>query len=131
MRDISCATKPAGNSFSITGRIKELINRGGVKFSPFDIEEVLLAIDGVKVGLAVGFQNDYYGEEVGAYVVLEDGAALEEETILARCREAMTFEKAPKAVVFGQDIPVTSTGKYQRLKLQDLFSQWEHTQFRR
>ena len=43
----------------------------------------------------------------------------------------MTFEKAPKAVVFGQHIPVTSTGKYQRLKLQELFSQWEHTQFRR
>ncbi len=117
--------------FFITGRIKELINRGGVKFSPFDIEEVLLAIDGVKIGLALGFQNVYYGEEVGAYVVLEEGAALEEEAILARCREVMTFEKAPKAVVFGQHIPVTSTGKYQRLKLQDLFSRWEHTQFRR
>ena len=61
--------------FFITGRIKELINRGGVKFSPFDIEEVLLGIDGVKVGLAVGFNNDYYGEEVGAYVVPEEGAS--------------------------------------------------------
>ena len=62
--------------FFITGRIKELINRGGVKFSPFDIEEVLLEIPGVKVGLAVAFKNDYYGEEVGAYVVLQEGAAL-------------------------------------------------------
>ena len=116
--------------FFITGRIKELINRGGVKFSPFDIEEVLLGIDGVKVGLAIGFPNDYYGEEVGAYVVLEAGAAVAEEAILARCRQVMTFEKSPKAVVFGEEIPVTSTGKYQRLKLQALFAQWEGTQFR-
>ena len=116
--------------FFITGRIKELINRGGVKFSPFDIEEVLLGIDGVKVGLAIGFPNDYYGEEVGAYVVLEAGAAVAEEAILARCRQVMTFEKSPKAVVFGEEIPVTSTGKYQRLKLQALFAKWEGTQFR-
>lgn len=117
--------------FFITGRIKELINRGGVKFSPFDIEEVLLGIDGVKVGLAVGFKNDYYGEEVGAYVVLEAGARLDEASVIAGCRARMPFEKSPKVVVFGSEVPVTSTGKYQRLKLQDRFAEWEHTQFRR
>ena len=92
---------------------------------------MLLGIDGVKVGLAIAFQNDYYGEEIGAYVVLENGATVTEETILARCREVMPFEKSPKAVVYGDEIPVTSTGKYQRLKLQDLFAEWENTQFRR
>lgn len=116
--------------FFITGRIKELINRGGVKFSPFDIEEVLLEIPGVKVGLAVAFPNDYYGEEVGAYIVLEEGAVISADDVLAYCRDRMTFEKAPKAVVFGTEIPVTSTGKYQRLRLIDLFAAWEHTQFR-
>lgn len=116
--------------FFITGRLKELINRGGVKFSPFDIEEVLLAIDGVKVGLAVAFPNDYYGEEVGAYVVPEPDTTLNAEAILAHCRALMPFEKSPKVVVFGQDIPVTSTGKYQRLKLQNLFEEWRNTQFR-
>lgn len=117
--------------FFITGRIKELINRGGVKFSPFDIEEVLLEIPGVKVGLAVAFKNDYYGEEVGAYIVPEANVSLDADDILAYCREKMTFEKSPKVVVFGTDIPVTTTGKYQRLKLQDLFGEWEHTQFRK
>lgn len=117
--------------FFITGRIKELINRGGVKFSPFDIEEVLLSIDGVKVGLAVAFKNAYYGEEVGAYVVLEENARLSADEIMARCRERLTFEKAPKVVVFGREIPVTSTGKYQRLRLVDLFAEWEQTQFRK
>ena len=121
----------SGRSFYfITGRIKELINRGGVKYSPFDIEEVLLGIDGVHVGLAVGFENVYFGEEVGAYVVLEDGAKLDAEAIIASCRELLPFEKSPKVVVFGSDIPVTSTGKYQRLKLHGLFTKWEKTQFR-
>ncbi len=117
--------------FFITGRIKELINRGGVKFSPLDIEEVLLGINGVKVGLAVGFQNRYYGEEIGAYVVLEAGAALSEDDILLVCRAQMPFEKSPKVVVFGEDIPVTATGKYQRLKLQPLFARWQDAQFSR
>ncbi len=116
--------------FFITGRIKELINRGGVKFSPFDIEEVLLAIEGVKVGLVVGFKNDYYGEEVGAYVVPKDDVQLDTDAILRHCRDYLTFEKSPKVVVIGHEIPVTSTGKYQRLKLHDQFLQWEHTQFR-
>jgi long-chain acyl-CoA synthetase len=102
-----------------------------VKFSPFDIEEVLLEIPGVKVGLAVAFQNDYYGEEVGAYIVAQEGAALDEATVIAHCRARMPFEKSPKAVIFGTEIPVTSTGKYQRLKLQERFSEWAHTQFRK
>lgn len=117
--------------FFITGRIKELINRGGVKFSPFDIEEILLEVKGVKVGLAVAFKNDYYGEEVGAYVVLQDGASVTADEIIAHCRSRMSFEKSPKVVIFGTEIPVTTTGKYQRLKLQDLFSEWEHTQFKK
>ena len=117
--------------FFITGRIKELINRGGVKFSPLDIEEVLLGIDGVKVGLAIAFQNDYYGDEVGAYVVPQEGAKLESEEILSECRAQMPFEKSPKVVVFGKDVPVTSTGKFQRLKLQALFKKWEREQFKR
>ncbi|NDJ53748.1 MAG: acyl--CoA ligase [Chloroflexi bacterium] len=116
--------------FFITGRIKELINRGGVKFSPFDIEEVLLEIPGIHTGLAIGFENDSYGEEVGAYVVLEEGVEVKPEEILAYCRERMTFEKSPKVVVFGTDIPVTSTGKYQRLKLRDRFAEHKSVQFR-
>jgi long-chain acyl-CoA synthetase len=117
--------------FFITGRIKELINRGGVKFSPFDIEEVLLQIPGVKVGLAVAFENTYYGEEVGAYIVVNEGATLTSDQVIAFCRERMPFEKSPKAVVFGTEIPVTTTGKYQRLKLRDLFKDWKDVQFRK
>lgn len=116
--------------FFITGRIKELINRGGVKFSPFDIEEVMLQIPGVKAALAVAFENDYYGEEVGAYVVLEEGVQVTADEVITRCREHLTFEKSPKVIVFGSDIPVTATGKYQRLKLRPLFAEYKDVQFR-
>lgn len=124
-------TGPDGRPyFFITGRIKELIIRGGVNYSPFDIDEVLSAIPGVKAAMAVGFENDFYGEEVGAYVQLEPGANLTEEDILRACRQTLPFAKSPKVVVFGDTFPVTSTGKYQRNKLKPLFEQWKSTQFR-
>ncbi len=116
--------------FFITGRIKELINRGGVKFSPFEIEEVALRAPGVKLALAVAFENDYYGEEVGLYVVPQEGVAPNAEVIIAHCRDVLRFDKSPKVVVFGTDVPVTSTGKYQRLKLRDLFAAYRGVQFR-
>lgn len=116
--------------YFITGRIKELIIRGGVNYSPFDIDEVLNAIPGVKAAMAVGFENDFYGEEVGAYVQKEPGAELTEEDVLRACREHLPFSKSPKVVVFGETFPVTSTGKYQRNRLKSLFAPWKATQFR-
>ena len=114
----------------ITGRIKELINRGGVKYSPFEIEEVLQSIPGVKTALAIAFDNEWYGEEVGAYVIREEGAVLSEEEVIAACRKAMPFSKSPKVALFGTDIPLTTTGKYQRLKLKELFAAYRDVQFK-
>ncbi|MEP0765001.1 MAG: acyl--CoA ligase [Fimbriimonadia bacterium] len=116
--------------YFITGRLKELIIRGGVNYSPLEIDEVINSIEGVKAGMAVGFENDMYGEEIGAYVVLEEGATLTEDDILRACAAALPFNKRPKVVVFGEEFPVTSTGKYQRNKLKPLFAQWRGTQFR-
>lgn len=115
--------------FFITGRIKELIIRGGVNISPFEIDEILMSIPGVHAGIAVGFENDWYGEEVGAYVKLKDGINLTSEQVLAHCRRHLPFSKSPKVVIFGDDIPVTSTGKYQRNKCKGLFAQWKEVQF--
>ena len=115
--------------FFITGRIKELIIRGGVNISPFEIDEVLMNMPGVHAGIAVGFENDWYGEEVGAYVRLKDGAEIGEKEVLAYCRKHLPFGKSPKVVVIGNDVPVTSTGKYQRSKCKELFAQWKSVQF--
>lgn len=115
--------------FFITGRIKELIIRGGVNISPFEIDEVLMNMPGVQAGIAVGFENDWYGEEVGAYVKPKDGIQLSENEVLTYCRRHLPFSKSPKVVVFGNDIPVTSTGKYQRNRCKALFAQWKAVQF--
>ena len=116
--------------YFITGRLKELIIRGGVNYSPFDIDEVLNTINGIKAGMAVGFENNFYGEEVGAYVQLQTGITLDADEILRQCREHLPFSKCPKVVVFGDAFPVTSTGKYQRNKLKPLFAEWKDIQFR-
>lgn len=115
--------------FFITGRLKELIIRGGVNISPFEIDEVLMKMTGIAAGIAVGFDNDWYGEEVGAYVKLKSDAELSEEEILGYCRKHLPFNKAPKVVVFGAEVPVTSTGKYQRGKCKELFARWKEIQF--
>ncbi|HEX6981270.1 MAG TPA: class I adenylate-forming enzyme family protein [Balneolaceae bacterium] len=117
--------------FFITGRLKELIIRGGVNLAPLEIDEVICKAPGVKAGIAVGFENKWYGEEVGAYVQLDDGFEENEDEILDFCRNHLPFSKSPKIVVFGNEIPVTSTGKYQRRKVTHLFQQWEETQFKK
>jgi len=117
--------------FFITGRLKELIIRGGVNLAPLEIDEVINKAPGVKAGIAVGFENEWYGEEVGAFVKLEEGAEEDEDAILEFCRERLPFTKSPKVVVFGDKIPVTSTGKYQRRKVTHLFEKWKEVQFRK
>ncbi len=115
--------------FFITGRIKELIIRGGVNISPFEIDEVLMNMPGVQAGIAVGFENDWYGEEVGAYVSMKDGIQKSEADVIAYCRKHLPFSKSPKVVLFGNHIPVTSTGKYQRSKCKDFFAAYKSVQF--
>ena len=117
--------------YFITGRLKELFIRGGVNYSPLEIDEVLNAIPGVKAAMAVGFENNFYGEEIGAYVQCEPGATLTEAQILAACLQSLPFNKAPKVVVFGEEFPVTSTGKYQRGKLKGQFVAWKDAEFRK
>ena len=96
-----------GNAYYfITGRIKELIIRGGINFAPLEIDEVINKAPGVKAGIAVGFENDWYGEEVGAYIELEEGADENEEAILAYCKKHLPHAKTPKVIIFGNEIPL-------------------------
>jgi acyl-CoA synthetase (AMP-forming)/AMP-acid ligase II len=123
--------------FFITGRLKELIIRGGVNFAPLEIDEVLAAAPGVKAAICVGFENDFYGEEVGALVVpaqtfrSADDAEASKQAILEYCRSVLPFSKAPKVVVFTNELPVTSTGKYQRNRVKHYFAAWKAVQFRK
>lgn len=119
--------------FFISGRIKELIIRGGINISPFQVDEVLNAHPAVQFGLAVPFENRYYGEEIAAYIV--QASPVTEQEILEFCAERLDFAYCPKVVRFGDDVPFTVTGKAKRLSLKeqlaDELSQYRDTQFRR
>ncbi len=115
--------------YFITGRLKELIIRGGINLAPLEIDEVLNRAPGVRAGICVGFENTMYGEEVGALVIANEGASADE--ILVHCRANLPFHKCPKVVLFATELPVTSTGKYQRNKVKHLFAEWKNSQFRK
>lgn len=121
--------------FFITGRIKEIIIRGGVNYAPLEIDEVLNAHPAVQSALAIPFANRYYGEEIAAYVVLHEGESTSEEEILAHCHARLEFSKSPKVIVFGEDIPYTTTGKPQRIQLaaalKETLARYRDTQFRK
>ena len=119
--------------YFITGRLKELIIRGGVNIAPLEIDEVLNSIPEIRSAITVGFDNDWYGEEVGALVLLKENISPSEELkneILDSCRKKLPAYKSPKTVVFSDAIPVTSTGKYQRNKVKHLFAEFKTIQFK-
>ncbi|MGH3274523.1 MAG: class I adenylate-forming enzyme family protein [Streptosporangiaceae bacterium] len=101
--------------FFITGRIKELIIRGGVNISPFEVDEILRQHPQVRYALAVPFESRIYGDEIAAYVVAE--GIVSEADILTHCARFLDHSKCPKVVIFGEDVPYTATGKAKRLEL--------------
>ncbi len=96
----------------LTGRIKELINRGGEKVAPREIDEVLLAHPAVAEAVAFGVPHPTWGEEVAAAVVLRTPET--ETAILDFCRERLADFKRPKKLYIVEAIPRTATGKIQR-----------------
>jgi acyl-CoA synthetase (AMP-forming)/AMP-acid ligase II len=97
---------------TLTGRIKELINRGGEKIAPREIDEVLLTHPAVTEAVAFGVPHATWGEEVAAAVVLREPQ--DESAILAYCRERLADFKCPKKLYIVEAIPRTATGKIQR-----------------
>jgi acyl-CoA synthetase (AMP-forming)/AMP-acid ligase II len=97
---------------TLTGRIKELINRGGEKIGPREIDEVLLSHPAVAEAVCFGVPHPAWGEEVAAAVVLKEPAG--ESDIMAFCKERLAEFKRPKKIYITDAIPRTATGKIQR-----------------
>jgi oxalate---CoA ligase len=99
----------------LTGRLKELINRGGEKFSPLEVDEVLMDHPAVAQCLAFGVPHAKLGEEVGVAIVLRDGLSVKETELRTFCGERLTGFKVPRRIVFVDEIPKGATGKLQRI----------------
>lgn len=107
--------------FFVTGRIKELIIKGGENIAPREIDEVLLAHPSVLDAAAVGIPDVHYGQEIVACIVLRDGASCDDESLRLFCIDRLGRFKTPKQFRFVPDLPRGPSGKVQRLKLVEWF----------
>ena len=104
----------------VTGRIKELIIKGGENIAPKEIDEALYQHPEVLDAAAVGIPDDTYGEEILAGVTLQPGSNINEQELLDHCLELLGKFKTPKIIKIMDELPKGPSGKIQRLKLLDL-----------
>ena len=100
---------------TLTGRLKEIINRGGEKISPVEVDEVLMDHPAVMQVVTFAVPHDKLGEEVGAAVVLRDGMIATEQEIRAFAATKLADFKVPRRLVIVPEIPKGATGKLQRI----------------
>ena len=106
--------------YRITGRIRDMIIRGGENIYPREIEEFLYHLEGVKDVQVAAVPSKKYGEEVGAFIILHEGAKLTEYDVKDFCKGKISRYKIPKYVFFVDGFPLTGSGKIQKYKLKDL-----------
>ena len=104
-------------SFSIVGRAKDLIIRGGYNVYPREVEELLLTHDAVSLAAVVGVPHESLGEEVKAFVIKQAGAEITEDELIGWCRDQIAAYKCPRIVEFRESLPMTATGKILKREL--------------
>jgi long-chain acyl-CoA synthetase len=114
------AKSDANGFITITGRLKELIIRGGQNIAPAEIEEAVNTFPAVLDCAVVGVAHEHLGEVPTLFVVVRQGQRLESEELLAHCRTRLSAYKIPHAVHAIAEIPRTGSGKIMRYKLREL-----------
>lgn len=108
--------------YKITGRIKDMVIRGGENISPSEIEEFLFTHPAIEQAAVVGVPDDKYGEELCVWIKLKTGATLTSEAVQAFCKASLARYKVPRYVKFVESYPQTVTGKIQKFKIRELMS---------
>jgi fatty-acyl-CoA synthase len=108
---------------TISGRVKDMVIRGGENIYPREIEEFLFTHPAIRDVSVVGVPDDTYGEQLCAWVILNENAQATEEDIQAYCKGKIAHFKIPYYVRFTNGFPMTVTGKIQKYKLRELFTQ--------
>jgi len=104
---------------NISGRIKDMVIRGGENVYPREIEEFLYTYPAVKDVAVIGVPDEKYGEELCAWIVLKPDATTTTEEIRAYCKGKIAHYKIPRYVKFVSEFPMTVTGKVQKFKMRE------------
>lgn len=105
--------------YKVTGRMKDMIIRGGENIYPKEIEEFVYTIDKVQDVQVIGVPSEQYGEEVMACIILKKGETATEQEIKDKVKANMAFHKIPKYIEFMDEFPMTASGKIQKFKLRE------------
>ena len=103
----------------ITGRLKEIINRGGEKISPKEIDEILMEHEYIQQAVAFSVPHEKLGEDLYAAVILRENRSINENELKDYCRKRLTQFKIPKKILIVDEIPKGATGKLQRIGLHE------------
>jgi fatty-acyl-CoA synthase len=106
----------------ITGRLKDMIIRGGENIYPAEIEEFLFTHPKIAQVAVFGVPDEFYGEEVAAWVQLHAGECMTEEDLKDYCRGRIAHFKIPRYVRFVTEFPMTVTGKLQKYRMREIMS---------
>jgi len=114
------AVKSPEGFYRITGRIKDMIIRGGENIYPREIENFLYQLPAIEMVEVAGIPDEKYGEIVGAFIKLKANQKLTQEEVQEFCRGKISRHKIPKYVIFVDDFPKTASGKIQKYKLREM-----------
>jgi fatty-acyl-CoA synthase len=106
--------------FRITGRVKDMIIRGGENIYPREIEDFLFTHAKVAMAAVFGVPDDYYGEEIMAWIQLHAGETATDDEIRAFCKGRIAHYKIPRYIWFVNDFPMTVTGKMQKYRMREI-----------
>ncbi|MEG0468168.1 MAG: AMP-binding protein [Mucinivorans sp.] len=112
--------RDANGYFRITGRIKEMIIRGGENVYPREIENFLLTHPAILDVQVAGIPSHKYGEQIGAYIILKKGETISEHDVTDFCKGRISRYKIPKYIFFVDSYPLTASGKIQKYLLKDI-----------
>ncbi len=112
--------KDENGNYRITGRIKDMIIRGGENISPKEVEDFLYTMPGVKDVQVVAVKSPRYGEDVGAFIIPKDGYHFVTEDVRDFCKDKIARFKIPRYVFTVEQYPLTGSGKIQKFKLREL-----------
>jgi fatty-acyl-CoA synthase len=114
------AVKTAEGFYRITGRIKDMIIRGGENIYPREIENFLYQMPQIEMVEIAGIPDEKYGEIVGAFIKLRANKTLTQEEVQEYCRGKISRHKIPRHVIFIDEFPKTASGKIQKYKLREM-----------